>query len=120
MEFLKKIAPHALALLIFITLSCIYFSPLFDGYTLKQSDVKQFQGMSKEIVDYRIQNSKDPLWTNSMFGGMPAYQISVSHESNILVFVDRYLKLGLPIPAGVLFISMLGFYIFAICFPFFL
>lgn len=115
MEFLKKIAPHALAVLLFITLSCIYFSPLFDGHTLKQSDVKQFQGMSKEIVDYRIQNSKDPLWTNSMFGGMPAYQISVSHESNILVFVDRYLKLGLPIPAGVLFISMLGFYIFALC-----
>jgi uncharacterized membrane protein YhaH (DUF805 family) len=115
MELLKKIAPHALAVLIFVALSCIYFSPLFDGYTLKQSDVKQFQGMSKEIVDYRIQNGSEPLWTNSMFGGMPAYQISVSHESNILVFVDRYLKLGLPIPAGVLFISMLGFYIFALC-----
>jgi hypothetical protein len=115
MELLKKIAPHAIAVLIFVALSCIYFSPLFDGFTLKQSDVKQFQGMSKEIVDYRIQNGSEPLWTNSMFGGMPAYQVSVTHESNLLVFVDRFLKLGLPIPVGVLFISMLGFYIFALC-----
>ncbi len=115
MEFLKKIAPHAIAIVLFIALSSIYFSPLFDGYTLKQSDVKQFQGMSKEIVDYRIQNGSEPLWTNSMFGGMPAYQVSVTHESNLLVFVDRFLKLGLPIPVGVLFISMLGFYIFALC-----
>lgn len=115
MEFLKKIAPHAIAIALFIALSSIYFSPLFDGYTLKQSDVKQFQGMSKEIVDYRIQNGSEPLWTNSMFGGMPAYQVSVTHESNLLVFVDRFLKLGLPIPVGVLFISMLGFYIFALC-----
>ena len=115
MELLKKIAPHAIAVLIFVALSCIYFSPLFDGYSLKQSDVKQFQGMSKEIVDYRIQNGSEPLWTNSMFGGMPAYQVSVTHESNLLVFVDRFLKLGLPIPVGVLFISMLGFYIFGLC-----
>lgn len=115
MEFLKKIAPHAIAIVLFIALSSIYFSPLFDGYTLKQSDVKQFQGMSKEIVDYRIQNGSEPLWTNSMFGGMPAYQVSVTHESNLLVFVDRFLKLGLPIPVGVLFICMLGFYIFALC-----
>ena len=115
MELLKKIAPHTIAVLIFVALSCIYFSPLFDGYSLKQSDVKQFQGMSKEIVDYRIQNGSEPLWTNSMFGGMPAYQVSVTHESNLLVFVDRFLKLGLPIPVGVLFISMLGFYIFGLC-----
>lgn len=116
MKLFKKLLPHIIAVLIFLVLASIYFSPLFSDYTLKQSDVKQFQGMAKEIVDYRLMNDgKDPLWTNSMFGGMPAYQISVTHDSNMLVYVDRMLKLGLPTPVGILFMAMLGFYIFALC-----
>lgn len=116
MKLFKKLLPHIIAISIFLGLSAIYFSPLFNDYTLKQSDVKQFQGMAKEIVDYRLMNEgKDPLWTNSMFGGMPAYQISVSHDSNALVYVDRLLKLGLPTPVGILFLAMFGFYIFALC-----
>ena len=76
MKLFKKLLPHIIAILIFLGLSAIYFSPLFNDFTLKQSDVKQFQGMAKEIVDYRLMNKgKEPLWTNSMFGGMPAYQI---------------------------------------------
>jgi len=50
-----------------------------------------------------------------MFGGMPAYQISVEHSSNFLIIVDSILKLGLPRPIGILFMAMLGFYIFALC-----
>jgi hypothetical protein len=115
MEILKKLAPHITALLLFLGLSSIYFSPLFNGYSLRQGDVKQFQGMAKEIIDYRIANQADPLWSNSMFGGMPAYQVSVNHDQNLLSYVDRFLKLGLPTPVGVLFISMLGFYILALC-----
>ena len=115
MEILKKLAPHIIAIVLFLGLSSIYFSPLFNGYSLRQSDVKQFQGMAKEIIDYRIANEADPLWTNSMFGGMPAYQVSVNHDQNLLSYVDRFLKLGLPTPVGVLFISMLGFYILALC-----
>jgi hypothetical protein len=116
MKLIKKLIPHIIAILIFMGLAVVYFSPLFNNYTLKQSDVKQFQGMAKEIVDYRLMNEgKEPLWTNSMFGGMPAYQISVSHDSNALVYVDRMLKLGLPTPVGILFLAMLGFYIFALC-----
>jgi hypothetical protein len=116
MKHFKKLLPHIIAVLIFLGLSAIYFSPLFNDFTLKQSDVKQFQGMAKEIVDYRLMNDgKEPLWTNSMFGGMPAYQISVAHDSNMLVYVDRMLKLGLPVPVGILFFAMLGFYIFALC-----
>ena len=113
---LKALLPHFIAIIVFIGLSSIYFSPLFDGNALRQSDVKQFQGMAKEIVDYRLMNEgKEPLWTNSMFGGMPAYQISVAHDSNVLIYVDRVIKLGLPTPVGILFVAMLGFYIFALC-----
>ncbi len=111
----KKLLPHAFAIGIFLILSSIYFSPLFNGYKLKQSDIKQFQGVSNEIVNYRLQNDKEPLWTNSMFSGMPAYQVSVLHENNYLLQLDQLIKLGLPRPVGLLFIAMLGFYIFALC-----
>jgi len=115
MNILKKIAPHLIAVVLFIALASIYFSPLFDGNNLKQGDVKQFQGMAKEITDYRIANDADPLWTNSMFGGMPAYQIAVNHDNNFLNHIDKILKLGLPTPIGILFITMLGFYILGLC-----
>ena len=112
----KALIPHVVAIAVFIGLASMYFSPLFEGNALRQSDVKQFQGMAKEIVDYRLVNEgKEPLWTNSMFGGMPAYQISVAHDSNVLIYVDRMMKLGLPTPVGILFVAMLGFYIFALC-----
>lgn len=116
-EKLKLLIPHAAAIIIFIIFSSVYFSPLFNGYNLKQNDIKQFQGMSKDIADYRIQNEKEPLWTNSMFSGMPAYQISVIHNNNYLIKVDRLLQLNfaLPRPVGLMFLAMLGFYIFALC-----
>lgn len=114
----KKLLPHAVAVLTFFLLAAIYFAPMFKGYVLRQSDVKQFKGMAKEIVDYRVQNDQDPLWSNSMFGGMPAYQVSMEQKGNFLVYVDRTLKLyyfNVQGPIGLLFISMLGFYIFALC-----
>ena len=112
---LKSILPHLVAVAVFLVLSSVFFSPLFDGYSLKQSDIRQFQGMSKEIVDYKFVHGELPLWTNSMFGGMPSYQIAVEHNANWLTYVDQAIKLGLPRPVGILFISMLGFYILTLC-----
>ena len=112
---LKFILPHLVAIAAFLVLSSVFFSPLFDGYSLKQSDIRQFQGMSKEIADYNFVNGELPLWTNSMFGGMPSYQIAVEHNANWLTYIDQAIKLGLPRPVGILFISMLGFYILTLC-----
>lgn len=111
----KSILPHLLAIAIFIIVSAIYFSPTFEGYALKQGDIRQYKGMSKELDDYRISHDKEALWTNSMFGGMPAYQISTLYENNLLARVNQYLQLGLPRPVGLLFLAMLGFYIFGLC-----
>ena len=112
---LKSILPHGVAILVFVIFASVYFSPLFTGYNLIQNDINQFKGMSKEISDQRVMNETDPLWTNSMFGGMPAYQISVLHSNNYINTIDQILKLGLPRPAGILFIAMLGFYILLMC-----
>lgn len=114
-NILLKSLPHLAAIAIFAILSSIYFSPIWDGYELRQGDISHWRGMSKEIADYRLINGEEPLWTNSMFGGMPAYQISVIHANNLLSKVDLFLKLGLPYHIGVLFMSMLGFYILALC-----
>ncbi|MDP4723166.1 MAG: hypothetical protein NWS31_02590 [Crocinitomicaceae bacterium] len=112
----KTFLPHLVALVLFVALPSIYFSPLFDGYALKQNDIRQFQGMSKEIFDYRLTHDNDqPYWTNAMFSGMPAYQISVEQNANWLTKVDQLIKFGLPRPVGILFISMLGFYILGLC-----
>ena len=114
-SILLKAIPHAVAIVLFAILSSMYFSPVLDGYSLRQGDINQHKGMSKEISDYRLLKGDEALWTDSMFGGMPAYQISVVHENNLLRHVDQLIKLYLPGPIGILFMSMLGFYIFALC-----
>ena len=103
---------HFLALFLFTFITIIYCHPIIKGKKINQSDYKQFLGMSKEIVDYRSETGKEALWTNSMFGGMPAYQISVHYPNNILVHVDKILQLYLPRPVGIIFLYFLGFYIF--------
>ena len=112
----KLFLPHVVAVLGFFILAYMFYQPLFNGYVVEQGDVKQHVGMSKEIVDYRVMHDdQEPLWTNSMFSGMPAYQVSVIHQDNWTYYLDNAMKLGLPRPVAILFWSMLGFYIFALC-----
>jgi hypothetical protein len=107
----KQFLPYLLAVVIFTTITMAYFSPMLQGKMIKQSDIMNFKGMSKEIVDYRAKTGDEPLWTNSMFGGMPAYQISVQYEGNILRYIDRLMQLYLPFPASLVFLYMAGFFL---------
>lgn len=113
--FEKKILPHIVAILVFIIISVIYFSPQLDGHLLKQSDIEQHIGMSKEVVDFRAKFNSEPLWTNSMFGGMPAYQISTKN-TNIISSIKNIILKVIPRPIGYMFILMAGFYILLLCF----
>ena len=107
----KSILPYLTAILIFIFLSIIYFNPLLEGKKLIQGDIQHYKGMSKEISDFREKTGEEALWTNSMFGGMPAYQISVKYKSNISNYLDKIFQLNLPRPASYLFLYFLGFFI---------
>ncbi len=107
----KKSAPYLAALLIFLSITVVYFSPLFEGQRLKQHDITMYRGMSKEINDFRAKTGEEPLWTNSMFGGMPAWQISVDYKANLFRYVDRILRLNLPPSASYVFLYFLGFFI---------
>ena len=111
----KQYLPHAIAVLAFAILTIIYFKPLFTGKELKQDDIARHKGMSKEIVDYRTKNNSEPLWTNSMFGVMPAYQISTLYPGNWIAKLDNAFKLFIPLPAGYLFLYCLGFFILLLC-----
>jgi hypothetical protein len=106
----KKVAPYLAAILLFIVITFAFFSPLLEGKRIFQSDTAQFQGMSKEIGDFRSTTGQEPLWTNSMFGGMPAYQISTNYNSNLVGYLDTIFTLGLPRPANMLFLYFLGFF----------
>lgn len=107
----NKLAPYLAAIVIFVTIIMVYFNPLLEGKKIKQSDIAQWKGASKEIIDFREKTGEEPLWTNSMFGGMPAYQISVEYKANLVKYIDEILNLALPHPAGLVFLYFLGFFI---------
>jgi len=110
-DFLKKATPYLLAIVVFLAITFVYFSPLLEGKKLRQHDIAMYKGMSKEIADFREATGEEPLWTNSMFGGMPAWQISVKYNGNLMRFVDDIVTLGLPYPANFVFLYFLGFFI---------
>lgn len=113
---LKKSLPHIAAILFFLGLSYAYFAPQLQGKQLQQSDTEQFLGMSKEIVDYRAATGEEALWTDSMFGGMPAYLISTVYKTNYIRYVDDFFQLGHSRPASFLFIMLVGSYILMLAF----
>jgi hypothetical protein len=107
----KKLMPHGIAIGLFLLLTVIYFLPLFEGKGLEQHDIAQWTGMSKELTDFREKYHTEPLWTNAMFSGMPAYQISTLYPANLIQYVNDLLFFFLPSPASYIFLAMLSFYV---------
>ena len=107
----NNLTVYLVAVAAFLLITLIYFSPVIEGKKLKQHDITMFKGMSKEIADHRDATGEEALWTNSMFGGMPAWQISVKHNANLMTYVDRAVTLWLPYPANYVFLYFLGFFI---------
>ena len=99
------------AIIVFIFITFAYFNPLLEGKRLDQHDISMWKGMSKELVDFRAKTGEEALWTNSMFGGMPAWQISVVYTGNLMRFVKKVVNLWMPYPANAVFVYMLGFFI---------
>src|SRR5690606_35285099 len=89
----------------------VYFSPALQGKALFQSDVLHAQGMQKEIMDFKAKDGKGPLWTNSMFGGMPSYQIWMQYPDNITTYVISFFKTVFPNPIDTVLLYLLGAYL---------
>ena len=111
MKNFKKFSPHLIVILLFVGISFTYFSPLLQGKLLNMADFTHYKGMSKEVTDFRKVTGNEALWTNSMFSGMPAYQISTNSKGNLIQYISRIISLGIPRPANFLFLYLLGFYL---------
>jgi len=108
---LRAILPELLMVAIMAALSLAFMSPVFEGKILYQNDIVQAKNMANELVQFEKQTGEYSAWTNSAFGGMPAYQIKSGPTGNIFHWLFRMLKLYLPgYTVAILFICMLGFY----------
>lgn len=110
---MKKILPDFLAILVFAVLSFAYFFPAdIENRILFQHDIAAGAGAGQEAAQYHEQTGERTRWTNSIFGGMPTYQISPSYDSaQPLQWVQKVYQLFLPNYVCLTFILMLGFYI---------
>jgi len=107
--------PYILAIVLFLVVSYTYFYPLLEGKIIKANDSSVAAYNSKEINDYREEFGKEPLWTNSIFSGMPAYLISTRYPGNMVKHIDTMLR-RYKMPASVLFLSLAGFFILLLIF----
>lgn len=107
----KKILPHLIAVVVFLVVAVIYTKPAFQGKVPQQSDTQQWHAMAQQSFEFKDKYGHFPLWTNSMFSGMPAYQIAFDPRTKITVgYLTSVVTLGLPVPASFFFLACICFY----------
>ena len=107
---LKKFLPFAIAIIVFAIASVLYFNPVLSGKQIKQSDITQFIGMSKDVKEYRAEKGEEPYWLDNAFSGMPAYQVSAYYPNDFVRYIDKAIRF-LPRPADYLFLYFLSFFL---------
>lgn len=108
----QRMKPHALAVGIFFLVSVIYCLPAMKGLVVNQHDVIGWKGMAQQSIEFKEKHGHYPLWTNSLFGGMPGYQVLMESKYNVTVaWLDYVFRLFLPSPASLFFLSCICFYI---------
>ena len=110
---LKKILPDLIAVALFALLSFVYFFPAdIEGRILFQHDTAAGAGAGQEAAQYYDETGERTRWTNSLFGGMPTYQISPSYDSTQpLTWASKLFQLFLPNYVCLTFIMLAGFYL---------
>ncbi|WP_439698465.1 hypothetical protein ACFGVS_09785 [Mucilaginibacter sp. AW1-7] len=109
MDWLKRNGIHFAVAGVFLVLCFLYFSPAFQGKTLGQGDVLGAQSTQKEILDYHARDTTI-LWTNQIFGGMPAYQIWAPYKANIATHIIGVIGYTVPNPVGMVLVFLFGTY----------
>ena len=115
----KKLLPYAVAIVAFVAIAMIYCAPLLEGKVLVQGDVNNWKGAAQEALEYKAETGNATSWTNSMFGGMPTYQITGSlPSSKFRQVISDALHLGFQDsnPFGLVFAYFVGFFIMLLCF----
>ncbi|HLZ86178.1 MAG TPA: YfhO family protein [Puia sp.] len=114
-SWFRPLIPHAIAIGVFFLVAAIYCKPIFEHKTLAPNDTAGWKAMAQNSFQYKETHGQFPLWTESLFSGMPAYQIAMDSPS----FSPQYLiydllTLGLPKPANFFFLACICFYFLAL------
>ncbi|SMD05287.1 hypothetical protein [Pedobacter nyackensis] len=109
-NWLKANGIHLAIIGFFVIICFVYFSPVLQGKAPAQDDVLQAKAMQKEIMEYKDKDGKAPLWTNQMFGGMPAYQIWAQYAYNGATYGLKLILNVFPSPVGTVLLLLSGAY----------
>ena len=116
----KKLLPYAVAIVAFVAIAMIYCAPLLEGKVLVQGDVNNWKGAAQEARNFYDENGTRTWWTNSMFGGMPTYQITGSLPSGeVRNGMAKIAHLGMEggwEAIGIIFAYFFGFFLMLRCF----
>ncbi|MGN0213985.1 MAG: hypothetical protein ACI4AH_04155 [Muribaculaceae bacterium] len=114
----RTVITTVLAILLFAAISWVYFYPDdVMGNVLRQHDVTQGVANGHEVNTYEAATGEVSRWTNSLFSGMPTFQITPTYESSsLLSWVNSVMGLGFPTPVNLVFIMLVGFFILMLSF----
>ena len=105
-----NIVKHLSVIILFIVTSLLFFSPILEEKKILQPDIVNYTAMSKELIDFRIDNGEETYWINNAFSGMPTFQLGAKFPHNYIKKLDLSLRF-LPRPADYIFLYLLCFYI---------
>ncbi|UPQ75588.1 hypothetical protein [Chryseobacterium nepalense] len=106
----KNLIYIAVSIIVFIVLAFLYSTPVFTGKQLFQHDIVQYRGGAKELIDYRADTGKETYWSDSMFGGMPTYQMGSRFKGDFIKNIDSALN-SFPRPVNYIFMLFAGFFL---------
>ena len=106
----SSILYHAGVVLGFALVALLFYYPLLSGKTLLQSDIRQYQGMSRQLQEHREATGEETYWIDNAFGGMPTYQLGAKFPADVLQPIYSFFRI-LPRPAHILFLYLLGVYL---------
>ena len=107
---IRKSLIHLYTAIGFAIVSLVFYSPLLDGKKLYQSDINQYEGMSREILENRENFPDEIYWIDNAFGGMPTFQLGAKFAYDILSPFHMLFRF-IPRPAHTLFLYLLTMYI---------
>ena len=113
----KKIVPYLVALVVFIGFALAYCSPILEGKVLQAGDVNNWKGAAQEAREFYKMHGESTGWTNSMFSGMPSFQVSFHTKSgDATSFIKTFwVNIGGE-PFAAILLYFIGFYLLLLCF----
>ena len=115
-DALPRLMPHLIAVLVMFFAAGWTLSPvMFEGKRLRQGDIQNNIGMSKEARDFERVEGEVPQWTDAMFGGMPTIQITGTGVDTAPKTVWKTFRALMPMEVATLFVAMISAYVLGLC-----